>query len=50
MEERTGKQVVLSVKEDPSLIGGILTQINNTIYDGSVKTQLLKFKENLYKE
>ncbi len=50
LEERTGKQVLLSVKEDPSLIGGILTQINNTIYDGSVKTQLSKFKENLYKE
>ncbi len=50
LEAKTGKQVVLSIKEDPGIIGGILTQVNNTIYDGSVKTQLSKFKENLYKE
>jgi F-type H+-transporting ATPase subunit delta len=42
--------VILSTLEDPSLIGGVVTKIGNIIYDGSLKTQLLKAKENLYKE
>jgi F-type H+-transporting ATPase subunit delta len=50
LESSTGKQVILSTQEDPSLIGGVVTKIGNIIYDGSLKTQLLKVKENLYKE
>jgi F-type H+-transporting ATPase subunit delta len=46
----TGKEVILSAAKDPSLIGGVLTKVGNVIYDGSLKTQLLKVKENLYKE
>jgi len=47
---RTGKEVILSLEQDPSLIGGVLTKIGNLIYDGSLKTQLAKVRENLYKE
>jgi F-type H+-transporting ATPase subunit delta len=50
LESSTGKEVILSVEEDPSLIGGVLTRIGNVIYDGSLKTQLAKVKEDLYKE
>jgi F-type H+-transporting ATPase subunit delta len=50
LESSTGKQVILSAEEDPALIGGVVTKIGNVIYDGSLKTQLLKAKENLYKE
>ena len=50
LEVRTGKKVILSVEHDPSLIGGVLTKIGNVIYDGSLKTQLTKVRENLYKE
>lgn len=50
LEAATGREVLLSFEEDPALIGGILTKIGNVIYDGSLKTQLLKVKENLYKE
>ncbi len=50
LEARTGKEVILSLKRDPSLIGGALTRIGNVIYDGSLKTQLSKARENLYKE
>jgi F-type H+-transporting ATPase subunit delta len=50
LESTTGKQVILSTQEDPSLIGGVVTKIGNIIYDGSLKTQLLKAKENLSKE
>lgn len=50
LESTTGKEVILSVEEDPSLIGGVQTMIGNVIYDGSLKTQLEIVKENLYKE
>jgi F-type H+-transporting ATPase subunit delta len=50
LESSTGSEVILSVEEDPSLIGGVLTRIGNVIYDGSLKTQLAKVKENLHKE
>jgi F-type H+-transporting ATPase subunit delta len=50
LESSTGKEVILSTQENPALIGGVITKIGNIIYDGSLKTQLLKVKENLYKE
>jgi F-type H+-transporting ATPase subunit delta len=50
LESTTGREVILSVEEDPSLIGGVQTLIGNVIYDGSLKTQLSIVKENLYKE
>ena len=48
LKEITGKkEVVLEIKEDPSLIGGIITKIGDVIYDGSIKTQLNILKENI---
>jgi F-type H+-transporting ATPase subunit delta len=43
----TGKQVQLSTNVDPSLIGGIVTRIGSTVYDGSIRTQLQKMKQRL---
>jgi F-type H+-transporting ATPase subunit delta len=50
MEFLTGKEVILSLEKDPSLIGGFLTKIGNVVYDGSLKAQIAKLQENLYKE
>ncbi len=50
LESSTGKEVVLSLEKDPSLIGGVLTRIGNVIYDGSLKIQLSKVRDNLYTE
>jgi F-type H+-transporting ATPase subunit delta len=47
LSQATGKQVDLSVRVDPSLIGGVVARIGSTVYDGSVKTQLRKMKEQL---
>ncbi|MBF0199860.1 MAG: ATP synthase F1 subunit delta [Desulfamplus sp.] len=47
LAERTGKDVVLDVKEDSSLIGGIVARIGDLVLDGSVKTQLLNMRESL---
>ena len=43
----TGRQVHLETKVDPAIIGGAVTRIGSTIFDGSVTTQLQKLKETL---
>lgn len=43
----TGKQVELDLVVDPSLIGGVVAQIGSTVYDGSIRTQLQKLKQQL---
>jgi len=43
----SGRSVVLSAKVDPSIIGGVVTRIGSTIYDGSVMRQLERMKERL---
>jgi F-type H+-transporting ATPase subunit delta len=47
LAKRTGKDVILDVEQDPSLIGGIVTRIGDLVLDGSVKTQLLNMRESL---
>ncbi len=47
LERITGKHVKLNFRTDPDLIGGVITRIGSTIYDGSVKTQLENLKEEL---
>lgn len=45
LSRRTGKEIVLEVKQDPGLIGGIITRIGDLVLDGSIKTQLLNMRE-----
>jgi F-type H+-transporting ATPase subunit delta len=46
---KTGRKVQLTVQVDPALIGGVVTQIGDMIYDGSVKTQLNRIEDILQK-
>lgn len=43
----TGQNVRLNFTTDEELIGGIVTRIGSTIYDGSVRNQLQQVKERL---
>lgn len=43
----TGRVVTMTTKVDPSIIGGVVTRIGSTVYDGSVATQLAKVKDRL---
>lgn len=43
----TGRRVVLSSRVDPSIIGGAVTRVGSTVYDGSVVRQLERLKEQL---
>jgi len=45
----TGKQVDLSVRVDPELLGGVVATIGSTVYDGSVRTQLQRLRQELVK-
>ncbi|MCP3924248.1 MAG: F0F1 ATP synthase subunit delta [Desulfobacterales bacterium] len=49
LAKRIGKDVVLDVKHDPELIGGVVTKIGDLVLDGSIKTQLLKMRESFKK-
>ena len=43
----TQKKVRLNFKQDPELIGGLVTRIGSTVYDGSVRSQLQQIKERM---
>src|ERR1700686_2581333 len=43
----TGKKVRASYDEDATLLGGAVVQVGSTIYDGSVKGQLERIREQL---
>jgi F-type H+-transporting ATPase subunit delta len=45
----TGKQVKINYRVDPEIIGGVVTRIGSTVYDGSVKTKLENLREQLVK-
>ena len=50
LEKATGKQIRMEVAVDPGLIGGMIAQVGSTIYDGSVRQQLVAFKARLSEE
>ena len=43
----TGKKVRIEFDTDPEIIGGLVTRIGSTIYDGSVRSQLQQIKEKM---
>jgi F-type H+-transporting ATPase subunit delta len=43
----TGKSVRIEFGTDPGMIGGLVTRIGSTIYDGSVRNQLEQIKEKM---
>jgi len=45
--QMTGKRIRLSFDSDETLLGGIVTIIGSTIYDGSVRNQLRRLGEEL---
>jgi F-type H+-transporting ATPase subunit delta len=49
LEKKTGKKVVPQVVVDQTLLGGVVTQIGDTAFDNSVKTQLKRIQDILQK-
>jgi F-type H+-transporting ATPase subunit delta len=49
LQNLLGKQVIMEVETDSSLIGGVVARVGGMVYDGSVRTQLEQLKETLAK-
>ena len=47
LKEATGKDVVLQRREDPSLIGGVVTTVEGRVFDGSIKHRLEQLRTRL---
>ena len=43
----TGKQVTLKTIVDPSIIGGVVATVGDTVIDGSVRTRVEQLKSRL---
>jgi len=47
LKDSTGKDVVLGFVKKPDLLGGLVVRMENTVLDGSLKTQLELMKEKI---
>jgi F-type H+-transporting ATPase subunit delta len=47
LSEVTGKDVYLELRQDPTLLGGVVTQIGSRVFDGSLKTQLARLRDEM---
>jgi F-type H+-transporting ATPase subunit delta len=47
LEEMTSKRIRMELKEDKSLIGGLVVKIGDLVLDGSIKAQIEGLKESL---
>ena len=50
LEKQSGKTVILEKREDPAILGGLITQLGDLVFDGSVRTQLAQMREELLSE
>jgi F-type H+-transporting ATPase subunit delta len=50
LSEATGRQVQVDATVDRTLIGGLVAEIGSTVYDGSVRTQLQKMRQQLVEQ
>ena len=47
LREVTGKDIILSVRQDPSIMGGIVIQVGDKRIDGSVARRLEELEKSL---
>jgi F-type H+-transporting ATPase subunit delta len=47
LEQLSGKKVAVTKREDPSLLGGVVAKVGDTVYDGSLRTQLRTLRDEL---
>jgi len=50
LERRTGKKIEARFRKDESLVGGTVVRVGSTVYDGSVREQLTRLREQLATE
>jgi F-type H+-transporting ATPase subunit delta len=50
LEQMTGRKVRLTANLDPAILGGAVTKVGSTVYDGSLKTQLDQLRRKMTQE
>jgi len=45
----SGKQVTVTQRQDPNLLGGVVAKVGDVVYDGSLRTQLRTLRDELTK-
>jgi F-type H+-transporting ATPase subunit delta len=50
LQRRTGKKIEARFAEDNTLLGGAVVRVGSTVYDGSVREQLNRLREQLETE
>jgi F-type H+-transporting ATPase subunit delta len=45
--DMVGKEIVLTARVDPSLIGGLMARVGDRLIEGSIQSRLLALKESL---
>ena len=50
LERATGKKVRLTSTTDPKLVGGAVTRMGSTVFDGSLRTQLQQLRNKMIQE
>jgi F-type H+-transporting ATPase subunit delta len=49
LEKLSGKKVAVTRREDPELLGGVVAKLGDTVYDGSLRSQLRGLRDGLTK-
>lgn len=49
LEKLSGKQVSVTTRQDPELLGGVVAKVGDVVYDGSLRTQLRAIRDELSK-
>ena len=47
LEKQSGKKVSVSSRQDADLLGGVVAKVGDTVYDGSLRTQLRTLRDEL---
>jgi F-type H+-transporting ATPase subunit delta len=50
LQKKTGKTIVLSDSVDEALIGGMVARVGDLMFDGSLRSQLDRIKENMLRQ
>jgi F-type H+-transporting ATPase subunit delta len=50
LEQITGRKIRLTATLDPGILGGAVTTVGSTVYDGSLKTQLDQLRRKMTQE
>jgi F-type H+-transporting ATPase subunit delta len=47
LEKLSGRKVQLTTREDPELLAGVVAKVGDVVYDGSLRRQLERLREEI---